>query len=146
MKAIWKFFRQLYAWYRVSKLPEECGYLHDYANGRWKRLSFFQDDPGQDEAKEIARNMLENPKDDIYVATIISKYADRYDELARALAIPNPNKAGYFIVFDSWDRVWSYHFFPGVYSLNEAFSDVKVKCRQIADQMGYRRLDEQQAA
>ncbi len=72
--------------------------------------------------------MIRNIRDNIYVAVVRCEGFQR----------------GYLIVHDSNLDVYRRAFWPGTYNFCEAFVDVVLRCRKIADKMGYRKPDEAQ--
>lgn len=103
--------------------------LHDYKNGQWELLHKWDTEETSDAAIEIVGNMMDRAEDEIFISSISC----------------GPGN-GMFMVVDSERRQWVRAFWTGIYEPDEAFKDVAVKCREIADQMGYRRPDTEETA
>ena len=120
-----KFIRQQMAGYLARRADEWGGVLHDYKNGKWEQIGMWEDEKGQNEVIGMIGNMMNSGRDEIYITTV-------------KVGI----KCGYFVVADSNHTWWTRWFWGEIYPPAEAFSETQVKCRQIADKMGFRRPDE----
>jgi hypothetical protein len=120
-----RFLRHWASMFLVGHTPEVGGFIHDYANGRWKLLHVWNTPEGEDTAMSLIEAMMGGGRDEIYVETI-----------------KGGEQMGLFMVLDSEGGTYFRAFWNGIYSPSEAFKDVAVKCREIADKMGYRRPDE----
>jgi hypothetical protein len=104
---------------------EAGGYLYDYANGKWEEIHKWNTQKGSDEGISITVAMFDGGKDAIYIAVI---------------RCPNPG-TGYFVVHDSNRKVYIRGFWIGIYEPKEAFKDIAIHCRKVADKMGFRNPD-----
>ncbi len=101
------------------------GMMHDYANGKWVEVMQWDDEVGQSQAQSFMESVFNGGRDEIYIICIRV----------------GPGR-GYFVVYDATRNYYHRSFWPGVYELNEAFNDVRLYCRELADKMGFRRPDE----
>lgn len=124
-----RFLRHAFVAVRLFwKAEESGGLLYDYGNGRWKELARWDTDDGSDEAMGLVGDMLNNSRDNIYIAAVKCVGFGR----------------GYLVVVDSNCHRYTRCFWMGIYEPEEAFEDVKRRCRMIADQMGFRKLTQQE--
>ena len=122
---MWKWLRQKMAFFLAFHTPEGGGMMHNYKNGQWELLHVWSTEEGAEMAITLAENMLDRAADEIYVATVKNWGAE---------------KRGYFVVHESQNRTyWLRGFWTGIYEPEEAFDDLRKKCRALADKMGYRR-------
>jgi hypothetical protein len=114
--------RHLVAKIFVYAKPEWGGILHDYDNGRWDLIMKWENDEGAEDALDLIENMIEVGRDRILIA-----------------CIKVGNGRGFFYVVNSEGRFWSRAFWDNLYTASEAFKDISLTVRAVADSMGYRR-------
>jgi hypothetical protein len=120
-----KFLRRWLALLKIWGAPEYGGMIHDYANGRWNEIHRWNTDKGVDEADSIVRNMVMGGRDEVYIVTVKCGLSKGYLLVESTGAIVPFIRA----------------FWPGLVNPDTAIFEVGVKCREIADKMGYRRVD-----
>lgn len=123
-----RFLRHLAAAVKLFNAREGGGSLYDYANGRWNLLAQWDDEASAIDSLKLSEEMITNARDNIYIAVAKCEGVGR----------------GYLIVHDSNRNYYTRYFLTGLYEPEEAFEDVKNRCRMTADQMGFRRLTEQE--
>lgn len=121
-----RFLRRWVALFLAWREEEIGGMLYDYANGRWRHLLTWNTQEGAAEALSLVQDMIDNVRDNIYVVGVRGRQTN----------------SGFLIVHDSNCRMYVIGFYPGVYSPDEAMQDVMIRCRKVADKMGYRRPDD----
>ena len=120
-----RFIRHLLAKALVYTKPEWGGILHDYDNGRWNLIMKWEDDEGAEEALDLIDNMVDVGRDRILIA-----------------CIKVGNGRGFFYIVNSEGRFWSRAFWDNLYTASEAFKDISVTARNVADSMGFRKPEE----
>jgi hypothetical protein len=107
------------------RTPEVRGTIYDYANGKYEVIHEWESEAVADQGFEILGSMLNGGRDAIYIMTLTC----------------GPQQ-GAFLVVDSNRVYYERAFWTGIYDVKEAFLEVRDYCRQVADKMGFRRLDE----
>jgi len=117
-----KFIRQFIASVRAHSADEWGGFLYDYANGQWRLLADWEDEPGLMKAMDLVGNMMDRGQDAVYIAMV--KVGPKH---------------GYCVVHNSEGEWWERSFWGDIYPIEEAFDEVVEKARKAADDLGFRR-------